>query len=844
MKKRPNSRLIRYTFAILVTAITLIISALLQALLVQNRFLLFVGAVALSAWFGGLGPGLLSTLLSLVVVDYFLFTPLALFALADVPRFALFASVAILISYLTENQRRAEKEVDEQREWLQTTLASIGDGVIAADVNGQITFLNGVAETLTGWHQAEAMGKDVAQVFNIVNALTRLPGENPVTKVLREGVVVGLANNTILLAKDGKEIPIDDSGAPIRNATKNISGAVLVFRDVTQQQRARRLEAQLAAIVKSSDDAILGLDLNGSIISWNIGAERMYGYTAEEMIGKPIMQLIPEGWPDDVLLILDRIRRGELVEHYETRRMRKDGNVLDVSLTVSPIFDAEGVLVGVSKIARDITTRKRAENTQHFLTEITRVLTSSIEYDSILKGLAQLMVPSLADWCSVHVLDESGHLRTVDVVVSNPEILVTLAELRQRYPFNPSATEGIAQAIRTGQTIYHPEIASSVVDRYSRDQEHRRLIVKLGIKSSIIVPLRARERVLGVISLNISEGSRRYNEDDLATAEEVARRAAIALDNAQLYGDAQEARRSAEETANRIARLQTLTAALSESLTPAEVASVIINQGLGVLGAAAGSVELLDADRFTIRLINSIGYPAQQLEEWRTFSLSSVGIIAESVRTGKAIWLESRQARAELYPELMEGKFAQTDHSAWAALPLLVEGQAIGALGLSFANAQQFSERDRTFMMTLAHHCAQAIHRARLYEAEQRALTAAEAAIRVRDEFLSVAAHELRTPITSLRGFGQMLSRQMDRDGAPDPTRLRKVLEAVDLQSIKLTALVSQLLDISRLEAGRLVLERHLTDITPLVQEAVNRAQTTYRPMYRSMLMNCDWSRC
>src|SRR5258708_16311055 len=183
--------------------------------------------------------------------------------------------------------------------------------------------------------------------------------------------------------------------------------------------------------------------------------------------------------------------------------------------------------------------------------------------------------------------------------------------------------------------------------------------------------------------------------------------------------------------------------------------------------------------------------------------------MAKSVGTGKAIWLESRQARAELYPELMEGKFAQTDHGAWAALPLLVEGQAIGALGLSFANAQQFSERDRTFMMTLAHHCAQAIHRARLYEAEQRALTAAEAAIRVRDEFLSVAAHELRTPITSLRGFGQMLSRQMDRDGAPDPTPLRKALEAVDLQSIKLTALVSQLLDISRLEAGRLVLERH-----------------------------------
>src|SRR5262249_25750617 len=149
--------------------------------------------------------------------------------------------------------------------------------------------------------------------------------------------------------------------------------------------------------------------------------------------------------------------------------------------------------------------------------------------------------------------------------------------------------------------------------------DHRKLVSQIGLKSSIIVPLRANDRVLGAISLAISEGSRRYDEDDLASAEEIAQRAAIALDNARLYRDAQRAQHTAEESATRISRLQNLTAALSESLTPAEVASVIINQGLNVLDAVAGSVALLDPDRSTIRVINSIGYDAELLETWRTF---------------------------------------------------------------------------------------------------------------------------------------------------------------------------------------------------------------------------------
>ncbi len=267
---------------------------------------------------------------------------------------------------LFRNRSVLKQQVDhiqqyEENEWFRTALTSIGDAVIVTDSLEQVVFLNPVAEKLTGWSRTDALGKDISTVFNIVNQQTRRPVQNPIARVLATGMIIGLANHTLLIARDGTEIPIDDSGSPIRDNIGNISGAVLVFRDVTEQRRAHQLETQLAAIVRSSDDAIIGKDLNGIVTSWNRGAERMYCYTAEEMIGKSITLLIPPDCPNDVPFILDRIKRGELIEHYETKRMGKDGRVLDVSLTVSPIHDLEGRVVGASKIARDITERKQKE---------------------------------------------------------------------------------------------------------------------------------------------------------------------------------------------------------------------------------------------------------------------------------------------------------------------------------------------------------------------------------------------------------------------------------------------------------------------------------------------------
>jgi PAS domain S-box-containing protein len=165
-------------------------------------------------------------------------------------------------------------------------------------------------------------------------------------------VIVGLANHTALIRRDGAERAIADSAAPIRNPAGNVYGVVLVFRDVTEAHQAELALGRLAAIVENSDDAIISKDLHGIITSWNKAAERIFGYTAKEAIGKLVTILIPPERQNEEDDILRSLRRGELVDHFQTVRITKEGRRINVSVTISPIRDASGQIIGASKIAR------------------------------------------------------------------------------------------------------------------------------------------------------------------------------------------------------------------------------------------------------------------------------------------------------------------------------------------------------------------------------------------------------------------------------------------------------------------------------------------------------------
>jgi PAS domain S-box-containing protein len=258
-------------------------------------------------------------------------------------------------------RRRAEEGLATQSEWLRITLSSIGDAVISTNAQGRVTFLNGVAEALTGWSATEGVGRPLDQIFRIVNERTREPVENPALRALREGRVVGLANHTALIARDGTERPIDDSAAPMLDATGTPVGAVMVFRDVSARKMTEEAQALLAAIVESSEDAIVSKTLDGIILSWNSGAKRLFGYEPREAVGQPITLIIPPDRQAEERAMLERLRRGERIEHFETVRVTKDGRSLQISLSISPVRDAQGCIIGASKVARDITGQKEAE---------------------------------------------------------------------------------------------------------------------------------------------------------------------------------------------------------------------------------------------------------------------------------------------------------------------------------------------------------------------------------------------------------------------------------------------------------------------------------------------------
>lgn len=184
---------------------------------------------------------------------------------------------------------------------------------------------------------------------------------------------------------------------------------------------------RLAAIVESSDDAIVAKDLNGVITSWNRAAARMFGYSADEAVGRSIRIIIPDDRQGEEDTILGRIRQGEAVDHFETIRRRKDGTTLPISLTISPIRDERGVVIGASKIARDITARKRLDEqteTEHrrtaFLERLTATLARSLDYEQTLKDVAALAVPHIADWSAVDVVDEEGEIKRLSVAHIDP----------------------------------------------------------------------------------------------------------------------------------------------------------------------------------------------------------------------------------------------------------------------------------------------------------------------------------------------------------------------------------------------------------------------------------------
>jgi PAS domain S-box-containing protein len=704
-------------------------------------FAFFYLAVFIAVWFGGRGPALFSIALSLLVADLF-FLPADLLApdLSGLIPNLFFAGISLMAVFLLERSRRAEREAHAARKSLETTLKSIGDAVISTDAGGRVRFMNPVAERLTGWLLADAAGRPLTEVFHIVNEQTREPVESSVEKVLYEGGVVGLANHTALVARDGSETPIEDSGAPIRGEGGRVTGVVLVFHDVGERRKAEAEQVLLAAIVESSSDAVIAKTLEGRITSWNDAAERMYGYAAEEALGRHISFIIPPELSGELSEIMERLERGERIEHMETVRVPKNGARLDVSLTISPIRDPSGRLVGASTIARDITEQKRSEaehvrlarQVEHergrlnnllgnvpgivweawsepdessqrinfvsdyveqmlgytvdewlqtpnfwlqivhpddreraanesraifesraggasqfrwvakdrrvvhveaqtvvvldergepagmrgvtmdittrkateerlaFLAAAGETLAASLDYGVTLERLARLSTQALADYCLVDLVGDDGEVRRVATAHRDPARDEEAQGLR-RFPPDTLRAEGVPRVLRTGKTLLVPRVTEEHLSELAQSAGHRRALESLGLKSYMTVPLVARERVIGALTFARSESERVYTTADVPFAEDIARRAALAIENARLYSRAQEVNRAKDEF------LATLSHELRTPLTPILGWTHIIRSGRLAPDEAARGVIVIEKNSQSLsRLINDL----------------------------------------------------------------------------------------------------------------------------------------------------------------------------------------------------------------------------------------------
>jgi PAS domain S-box-containing protein len=244
---------------------------------------------------------------------------------------------------------------------------SLPVAVYTTDAAGRITFYNDAAASL--WGRRPRLGEDWwcgSWRLYWPDGTPMAHDECPMAVTLKTGNAVRGAE-AIAERPDGTRYPFLPYPTPLRNDNGQLVGAVNMLVDITERKRNEEAAQSLAAIVESSDDAILSKDLTGVIRSWNAGAQRLFGYAADETVGKPGTMLIPADRHDEEPMILARIRRGERIEHYETVRQRKDGSFVDISLTVSPIRDPRGNIIGASKIARDVTERRRAQERQDLL---------------------------------------------------------------------------------------------------------------------------------------------------------------------------------------------------------------------------------------------------------------------------------------------------------------------------------------------------------------------------------------------------------------------------------------------------------------------------------------------
>jgi PAS domain S-box-containing protein len=558
---------------------------------------------------------------------------------------------------------------------------------------------------------------------------------------------------------------------------------------ITRPQSPEVAAYWLAAVVDSADDAVITKTLEGVITSWNRGAQRVFGYTSEEVVGRPVTILIPDDHLDEEPTILSRIRAGERVEHYETVRRRKDGTLLDISLTVSPIRKSDGTIIGASKIARDISARRRAER-------------------------------------------ELNHSRAqLETVFENATVGLFVMDARQHCTYmNPAAERltGFTVAEVQGRPLHHfihhtrpdgrpypPEECpiDQALPRNNQERGEEVFVRKDGTFFPVAFtasPLREGDNPVGTV-IEVRDTT----EEKRAAAE---RERLLRLE--------QEAREEAE-TIYRLGHL------LSGELDLHKLVQAVTDAATELTGARFGSFfyNVLNEDGASYMLYTLSGVPLEAFAHFpmpRATDMFGPTFRGEGVLRIADVKLDPRYGNNSPYYGMPEGHLPVTSYLAVSVVSR--SGEVLGGLFFGHPDADVFTERHERMVQGLAAQAAVTMDNARLYEAAKRARAEAEAsaaenerlyteareANRLKDEFLATVSHELRTPLTAILGWAHML-----RTGHLAADSAAGAFETIERNARAQSQLIDDLLDVSRAITGKLRIDVRPVDPNSFIEAAV-----------------------
>lgn len=842
-----RSALWRYGLALIICSFVILLRVAFSEVTDASPFTLFLGMVFLSAWYAGFGPGVISMLSGLGAHLYYYALPEAGYKISNIPAsenlaIAGFVALSLLINILLAARRSARLETiaqyrratnmletvvrhNEYLNALHATAVALGNRQNSIDLlhtildkasrlvntdNGYVYLYDsakdkmvvkiatGIFKEYVGYELDKGTGL-AGKVWQYGRAMTvedydTWEGRSKDFKpgFFKAGVAVplhsqGKVTGVIALAYTelGRKFARDE----INVLTRFAELASIILENSRLQQEAaeelahrKRNEAELEAqkqlyetLLKAQSDVGEAFFIieNNKIVYANQACMNISGYTLDELYAVDSFLDIVAPEEQELLAekMIQRLSGHSVEDHYETVIRHKHGQKIDIEVGVKELRNQDKLQLVV--IARDITSRKRQQNAQDLLARASRLVPASIDYQETMQNIARLVVPIFSDWCAVDVV-EDGKLVRLAVEHSDPAKVELAHELYRRNPPDPSAPTGAWHVIKTRRSEYYPQITDEMIEANTHDEHTLRILKELGLRSAITVPIVINGEGIGAISFITAESGRLYDKADLKTAETLGLRASTAIYNAKLYQETRE-----------------LAAQLQSSKDQLEVILQGVADGISVQTPAG---KVIFANQAVAQIL---GYPSVG-----TFISSSLVKTVADLR----ITLEDG---SPITPEDLPGRRAVVSKTE-ATGTFIVHKFDSGEVRVISSHAKPVfnSSGEVIYSVNIMRDITNTY-----FKEEQK------------DEFIAVASHELKTPVTSLKTFAQALIRKADQRGADEEEV--EYLKSIERQTDRLTRLIKNILDVSRLESGELAMETRNINIGNLVRNIIERLRVT-----------------